>query len=688
MNNMNFFKRYFSDRVRVCRFCAFWLTALIMTLGYALRGIAPFGETSLMSMDAWGQYYPMLKQAERAFLSGERYSLAGALGFDTVAQGAYYTNSPLWRILFLLPCGVTPAGVDLVVLLRFALAGWSFAVYLTGRDKQGEMLNIPRMLGIVACSAAYALSGYTLAFINQFMWMDAVWLLPLVILGLERMYDGRRGVLYVGALALTIYSNFYIAYMVCIFCVLWFVGLCITRPRGEEHFFGAVGRFTLTSLLAGLVNAPVLLAVARAVGNTLASELTFDRESAMHEQFGQMWRMLLPFNKPSLEYGLPNLYFGLLCALLILPAVFSPKIKLRCKLAVGVLLAFLWVSFGWNVLDFFWHGMHFPNQLPGRQSFLFIFTALVAAHAGFRVVVGMSRARWVTAVLAVVMTAEVSVNACVSLAMNVRTFGAAYVAPLEKEISEFRDILTPDTDSGEFFRTELLSPRDNGGQLYGYAGISYYSSTMSGDAYRFFTQLGLPIYARNVSVRYESCPILDTLFGVRYLISETEEHDPRYQNIARSHESGIVDEDGNVIEVQSSLCVIENRTALPLAYLAHPAVLEVDMSLRGHALRNDLFCRAAGCEDVIDADGNWDIEVFLEGAARLREGAMDIDSIRNGQIVGSLDAARNGVLMMSLPAADIRVFVDGEEVEVLEICGYMGGVHVKRGAHEVKIVFK
>lgn len=671
---MNFLKNDPRGRIRLCRAGAWLLPALIMTVGMIGCGIAPFGESSLLAMDGWGQYFPMLRHAEKAFFTGERYSLSGALGFDSIAQGAYYTNSPLWWLLFFLPGKITPAGVDLIVLLRFALAGWSFSVYLTGR-KQREYTTA-ELCGIVAISTAYACSGYTLAFINQLMWMDAVWLLPLIVLGLERLYDGAYGVLYLGALALTIYSNFYIAFMVCLFCVLWFLGLLFCRSGTWRCKYEATARFTLMSLLAGALNLPILLPAARALGQTIASELTFDRALAWHKDFSHIWRRLLPFGEYSLEYGLPNLYCGAICVLLLLPALLCRRTTWRTKIAVGLLLIFFVVSFGLNALDFLWHGFHFPNQLPGRQSFLFIFTLLTAAYVGLRTLT-VRIPRWGGMLLAVCIAAEITANAWVTMGCSLRHFSAYWVAPLDEQIEAVRDTLTPDAKAGEFWRVELISPRDNGGQLYDYTGISYYSSTMSGDAYQFFTQLGLPIYAKNVSVRYESCPILDTLFGVRYLIGDTTEYDPRYQHIV-SHDKANSSSNG----------VIENRTALPLAYLARPAVLKVDMSLRGHALRNDLFCRAAGCRDVIDADGYWDIEALLEGAARLHEGAMDIESIQNGQIVGTLNAARDGVLMMSLPAADIRVFVDGKEAEVLAICGYMGGVSVKCGSHEVKIMFK
>ncbi len=32
------------------------------------------------------------------------------------------------------------------------------------------------------------------------------------------------------------------------------------------------------------------------------------------------------------------------------------------------------------MLDFIWHGLHFPTSLPGRQSFLYAFLVLVIAY--------------------------------------------------------------------------------------------------------------------------------------------------------------------------------------------------------------------------------------------------------------------------------------------------------------------
>ncbi len=46
-----------------------------------------------------------------------------------------------------------------------------------------------------------------------------------------------------------------------------------------------------------------------------------------------------------------------------------------------VLLAvFFLISFNFNILNYIWHGFHFPNSLPARQSFIFIFLLLTMSY--------------------------------------------------------------------------------------------------------------------------------------------------------------------------------------------------------------------------------------------------------------------------------------------------------------------
>ncbi len=108
--------------------------------------------------------------------------------------------------------------------------------------------------GLGAVGTALALGSgfcsYAVAYAQNIMWHDVLLLLPLVVVGLDNILEGRRGGLYIAALALSVFANFYIAFMVCIFLVLYFVWRWVVVGRA---FVGvkALLRFAAASLLAG-----------------------------------------------------------------------------------------------------------------------------------------------------------------------------------------------------------------------------------------------------------------------------------------------------------------------------------------------------------------------------------------------------------------------------------------------------
>ncbi len=657
---------------------AFTLPFLIIILSAMFREFAPFGDNTLMAIDAWGQYFPMLREMKRAFRSLDfSYSFTGALGFDLTAQSAYYTNSPLWYILFLLPGELTTGQVDMMVFIRFGLAGVTFFHYISSHHNKKS----PYM---VFFAMAYSLSGYTLAFINQFMWMDAVILLPLVMLGIERLYKGEGGMLlYTASLFLTIYSNFYIAWMVCIFAVLWFFLQSICHFSGMKSWFFSAVRFGICSLTAGLLNLPVLIPLLGAINNTLASDMGFNRELQFYHSFKEIFRRLLPVQKSALAFEAPNLYFGLLPALLCPFAVLS-KDSLKKKISYLLLAVFMLVSFNLNILDYIWHGLHFPNQLPGRQSFIFIFLSLVIAWQGFTSVTELlknkkSAARLVAIVLCGIICSETGFNAVFKFASEVKGVKESSILAYEEQMSIVREDYTSDSNKNEFWRIELKDHRYNGGQLYGYNGISHYSSTMSGDCYNFFLQLGMSKYAKNVSSEYIPNPVLNSLFAVRYIISPSSSTDEVSENTGMA---------GN-------LYIHENTAWLPLFYVVNDDVLNVNMQLSGHAFTNDIFRKMTGCDDVIWGNGIYDkdncegyhldSDEFLKGIEAIRESGCAITDFGNTKIEGRVNAAKDGILIASLPASDVTFEIDGKKAETITVAGYIAGTPISEGEHTVTI---
>ena len=83
------------------------------------------------------------------------------------------------------------------------------------------------------------------------------------------------------------------------------------------------------------------------------------------------------------EIGLdhwPNIYCGVAVLMFLLLYLGAKKITVREKAVYCGLLLMFYASFSINVLNFIWHGFHYPNSLPCRQSFIYIALVLTMCH--------------------------------------------------------------------------------------------------------------------------------------------------------------------------------------------------------------------------------------------------------------------------------------------------------------------
>lgn len=611
-------------------------------IGFMLKEIAPFGERTLCSMDGFSQYYPMLENMSQAIKDGELfYSFNGALGFNLWAQSAYYTNSPLWVLIYLLPHSAQLVGINLLIALKFSLSSVFF--YYRLYENHSEADETKKLIAFPVLSVCYGLSGYALAFANQFMWADIVMLLPLVILGLEKLNKKETPFLYIITLFLSMWSCFYLSYMVCIFVCLYFIYLSLRDSYKLKEFFIKGVKFALCSLLAAALAAVVLLPVYKALSLTLASELGFEGTLEMKYTVKEMLIRMLPFQAPSLEFAAPNLYFGLIAAILLPVALFTKKISIKNKLLALSFLLFMFFTMSLNLGEFIWHGFHYPNQLPGRQSFLFIFLALSFA-ASFIAVCSFKKI--ILCVMSVVLCFEIAANTSVQLGKNV---WASLGSSLRRYDAQMSSFVTLD-DEEDFMRIEWADVnKNNYPQQYSYKGITYYSSTMSADAYNFFQQLGIPRYAKNVSVYYYQSPIRNALFGIEYVMNE----------------------DGTVVH---------NENALPLGFVAHKSILSFDLYAQsaGTATETALWLALTG-EYLPNIPAQ---------AEKLKGRGMTLTDFDTDRFSGTVTSEEDGVLLFTIAHdGGWRLFVDGEEVPLVKVAGYLSGAEISAGTHEIEMKY-
>ncbi len=359
---------------------AFFVPVIVMIIIFAQRGIFPFGEESFLRTDMYHQYAPFFSEFQHKLTHGGSllYSWDIGMGVNFSALYAYYLASPLNWLLVLCPKNYIIEFMSYGIVIKIGLAGLSFAWYLRRHCRTKDF-------GVGFFGIFYALSGYMAAYSWNIMWLDCIILFPLIMLGLERLVRERKPLLYCFALGASILSNYYISIMICIFMVMYFAALLVIYPpKSAGAFFGACVRFAVYSLVAGGLAAVVLLPEIYALQATASGK--FDFPKTLSSYFSIFDMLARHIGNVGTEIGLdhwPNIYCGVAVFIFFLLYLANRKIPVREKAVYCVLLMFFYASFSTNMLNFIWHGFHYPNSLPCRQSFIYIALMLVICYRAY-----------------------------------------------------------------------------------------------------------------------------------------------------------------------------------------------------------------------------------------------------------------------------------------------------------------
>lgn len=359
---------------------SFFLSAALMLLVYVAMDVYPFGTSSVLVLDLNGQYVQFFAGL-RAILHGDGsllYSFSRSLGGEFLGMYAYYLASPFSWIVALFPEKNILEALLVIFVLKSGFAGLNFGAFLHYTRRPAKPLT-------VAVSMLYAMSSYAVVMQHNTMWMDAMLLLPLLLLGLERLVRHKKPILYTVTLGVTLLANYYIGYMVCIFTAIYFFYLFLSHdaedlnPRGERHHFLAsllrTGVYTLLGVgIAAMLLLPAYYSLT--FGKTTFSEgnFAFTTKFDILDFITKMFPGAYDTVRPE---GLPWVYAGT-ASLVLLPLFFmAGKISVREKIASGATLFILFLSMYINTFDVLWHGGQAPNWLNYRYSFVFIFFVLL-----------------------------------------------------------------------------------------------------------------------------------------------------------------------------------------------------------------------------------------------------------------------------------------------------------------------
>ncbi len=195
------------------------LSALIMCIMFFFHdNTLLFGDNTVLRMDLYHQYCPLYAEVYDRLTSGDSiiYSWTSGLGGNFIGNFFNYCCSPFALIMFIFGHKNIPEAIAVMIMLKAVFAAVAFTYYVNKSNNTVKRESV--IFGLF-----YAFSAYFVAYSWNIMWLDAFAFFPLVILGIERLIKYNKPLTYIVAMTYTMITNYYMAYMVCILSVMYFL---------------------------------------------------------------------------------------------------------------------------------------------------------------------------------------------------------------------------------------------------------------------------------------------------------------------------------------------------------------------------------------------------------------------------------------------------------------------------------
>lgn len=687
---------------------------LLMLFVLFIFSAFPFGDVTVLRMDLYHQYGPLFVELYDRVTGTESFLYSWTSGGGSSFLGNFfnYLSSPFSALIFLFDRDEMPFAITTIVSLKCIFSAGTFTFYL--KKSLNRHSTVSATFGVL-----YAFCAYFLAYYWNVMWLDGMIALPLLVLGIEKLVDNGKGWLYVCSLVYIIYCNYYIGYMSCIFSVIYLIAYLIISEKRKQYldpdaiytnkyslkkFFNytivdRLVKFAAYSLICGLICAFFLLPIYFILsGSSATSDSTPDGVEKYFSLFDFIETHFAGLETTIRSSGsdiLPNVYCSVLTIILLPLYMVNKNIRLKEKGVFSALIAIFLLSFNNNYVNFFWHGLHFPNDLPYRFSYMYSFILLVIAFRGLMRIRSISVKEiafvgilWI-AVIAVadelptqkmdsstiyITLAFVLIYTAVLFLLKKRNFSKFIASALilavafcevviadpnalnfNQSLSNYNENYDVYTDAVSYleennksdYRTELCSLKTRMDTcLYGYDGMSIFSSM----AYEEYSglQYSLGMYGNRInSYTYNTqTPVYNMMYNIKYLIYNGEETRPSTDLYTKYY------------EISNNAVIYENDYFLPKAFCVNEA-LDAWNTAEGNPfqVQADFFALATGFSGVFtEAEYESTSYTGMSGEQITQGGTYWVEKIDSNSYAEtniSLKAARDGNLYIYASASDI-----------------------------------
>lgn len=588
---------------------SFFIPALLITIIYACIGIYPFGKKSLLTVDLAGQYVAFFNAYKNIFSEGISifYSFSKTLGGNMFGLITYYLLSPVNLILlFFSRTNITEA-IFLINVVKIGLCGLTAFTYFRKTFKDQSF--VPLVFSLV-----YALCAYNIVYSQNLLWLDGVIILPLVFLGIDRLIEKEKPMLFYGMLTLTIFCNYYIGYMTCIASLAYFLyklylknnyKLSLKDNKKDIIYF-----FKYALLAVGTTMIILLPSIFSLMAGKAGSSISEFIPKQIYPSIELISRMFIgSFNNSDLSGGCPNIFISLFMIVLVLFYFFNTKIPKQERKASLIFILFFIISFTFYSVDIIWHTFQHPAGFPFRYSFIYDFVLLIIAYKSYININGVDKKWFKKAIPGVVVITLImdklmynsnmyykiiasgvliviyilylyyskkqNINkiiiALITLEMAVN--GLLVVCNMKyQDRSEYVDFVNSygqvidkiKENDNDFYRIEKnYSYSTNDSLLLNYNGISHFSSTYEGTNNELLGDY-LGIFNRFYITNYNgSTPVTNSIFNIKYLLLNEEIN---YYNKIDSYKTNT-----------DNIYVYQNQYNLPLGFMVNDKLKTLEL---------------------------------------------------------------------------------------------------------------
>ena len=351
-------------------FLSFFVPVLIFCICLLINNIAPFGKYIISIYDAKMQY-PAFFTSLKDF---HFYSFNLGMGFNLLGTATYYLMSPLNLIIKFFDIYHYNTFYFLLVVLKIGLCGLTMQVLLN-KEKRNPLWS-------TIFSVIYALIGYNVSYYYNIFWLDGIILLPLVMIGINKIVNNESPLFYIITLSISIIISYYTGYMSCIFSVIYFIYKLVETEKYKNYKI--IRDFIISSILVGIISCIILIPSFYALINSKAHNYgdNFTNYWQFNKNIMYLFYSFTPgnFHSSIIQDGFAQNYCTLFITVLFFTSFFNKNLSKKSKITTLVIILFYILSYSFNLVDFSWQLFQKPVWWQHRYSFTLSFFMILIAY--------------------------------------------------------------------------------------------------------------------------------------------------------------------------------------------------------------------------------------------------------------------------------------------------------------------